>query len=300
MFAGSSRTIDTQSEGNLRIRLFLLTSLTMVAFAMNSVLNRAAVDAGHADPAGFAVVRVLAGAVVLCAVLAVRGGVIEVRRRRRWGGALALAVYMIGFSLAYLSLDAGLGALILFGTVQISLFLHAALTGAAPDRQQVAGAAVAFAGLVLALWPSDGAPAALVGAGFMLTAGVGWAGYTVAGRGARDPIAVTATHFLLCLPMLVVLLIGADLQMDAAGWALSILSGGVTSGLGYALWYHVLPDLPGARAAVVQLSVPIIAILLGAALLGETIGLRVVIAAVLVVGGIALALRPRSVRAGRR
>lgn len=282
------------------MRIFLPTSLTMVAFAMNSVLNRAAVDGGHADPSAFALVRVLAGAVVLGGILAFRGGRPDVRNRRRWGGAVALAVYMVGFSVAYLSLDAGLGALILFGTVQISLFLHAALTGAAPDRQQVAGAAVAFAGLVLALWPSGGAPTALAGAGFMLAAGIGWAAYTVAGRGARNPIAVTATHFLLCLPMLVLVLLGADLQMDAAGWALSILSGGVTSGLGYALWYHVLPDLPGARAAVVQLSVPIIAILLGAGLLGETIGLRVVIAAALVVGGIALALRPQSVPADRR
>lgn len=282
------------------MRLILLTSLTMAAFAMNSVLNRAAVDGGHADPAGFALVRVFSGAVVLGVILILRGGRPDVRTPRRWGGALALAVYMVGFSMAYLGLDAGLGALILFGTVQIALFLHAALTGAAPDRHQIAGAAVAFAGLVLALWPSGGAMGAVTGALFMVAAGLGWAAYTVAGRGALDPIAVTATHFLLCLPLLGVLLLGPVPSVTLSGWGLAILSGGVTSGLGYALWYRVLPDLPGARAAVVQLSVPVIAIGLGASLLGEPVGLRVVLAAVLVLGGIALALRPRSAPAGRR
>ena len=282
------------------ILLISLTSLTMVAFAMNSILNRAAIDGGHADAAGFALVRVLAGAVVLCLIVVARGGRIDIRNPRRWGGALALAVYMIGFSIAYLSLDAGLGALILFGTVQISLFAHAGMTGTAPDRQQVIGAGVAFAGLVLALWPSGGVSAGVAGALLMVLAGVGWAAYTVAGRGATNPVAVTATHFLLCLPLMAVLMFVADPRLTSAGWGLAIASGGVTSGLGYALWYHVLPGLPGARAAVVQLSVPVIAILIGAVLLGETIGLRVVLAAVLVLGGIALALMSRSAPAGRR
>jgi drug/metabolite transporter (DMT)-like permease len=282
------------------MRLFLLTSLTMVAFAMNSVLNRAAVDGGHADPAGFALVRVASGVVVLLAIVYARGNRPDLRTPRRWGGAVALVVYMIGFSLAYLDLDAGLGALILFGTVQIVLFLHAAMTGASPTGKQIAGALVAFAGLVLALWPTGGAGGALSGALFMVAAGVGWAAYTIAGRGSKNPVTVTATHFLLCLPMLAILLIGFDPDLTAAGWALAIASGGVTSGLGYALWYYVLPDLPGASAAIVQLSVPVIAILLGALLLAEPIGLRVVLSAALVLGGIALALTRRSARAGRR
>ncbi len=140
----------------------------------------------------------------------------------------------------------------------------------------------------------------MAAAGFMLAAGLGWAAYTVAGRGAVDPIAVTATHFLLCLPFMVLLLLSPTLTLNSTGWGLAILSGGVTSGLGYALWYHVLPDLPGARAAVVQLSVPVIAILLGAVLLGEAVGVRVLLSAALVVGGIALALRSRAAPAGRR
>ncbi|MEP4196728.1 MAG: DMT family transporter [Aliishimia sp.] len=273
------------------MRAFLLTSLTMVAFASNSILNRAAVDAGHADPAAFALVRVLAGVVVLCIILTLRGGKLDVRNPKRWGGAVALSVYMIGFSLAYVSLDAGVGALILFGTVQIALFAHSAWTGEPPNRGQNIGAAIAFAGLLLALWPDQDPVGSMSGAFFMLAGGLGWAAYTLAGRGAKDPIGVTASHFLLSLPMLAVLLLVPDLDMSATGWALAILAGGITSGLGYALWYSVLPSLPGARAAIVQLSVPVLAILMGAALLGEPVSFKVIVSAGLVLGGIGMALR---------
>ncbi len=271
--------------------VILLTALTMLAFAMNSILNRAAVDGGFADASAFALVRVVAGVLVLGMIMAVKGGQLEVLSWRRWGGAVALAVYMIGFSLAYLSLDAGVGALILFGTVQIVLFLHGAKTGAPPENHQVAGAAVAFLGLLLALWPDGGAFGSAMGAVFMLLAGIGWAAYTIAGRGAQDPVSATATHFLLSMPFLAVLLLQPGLTMTPIGWGLAFLSGGVTSGMGYALWYYVLPSLPGARAAVVQLSVPVLAILLGAVLLGEPIGLKVAMSAALVIGGIWVALR---------
>lgn len=281
------------------MRVFVLTAVTMMAFAMNSVLNRAAVDGGHADASGFALVRVLAGVVVLVVLMRLRGGQFSLSKPKRWGGGVALALYMAGFSWAYVNLDAGLGALILFGTVQISLFAHSALTGAPPTSGQITGASIAFAGLLLALWPT-GEAGSLTGAALMVLAGLGWAGYTVAGRGAEDPVAVTGSHFLLCLPLLALALIGAELQLTKAGWALAILSGGVTSGLGYALWYHVLPDLPGARAAIVQLSVPVIAILLGAALLGEAVSTKIIASAALVVGGIAFALTAGSAPAGRK
>ncbi len=285
------------------MRALLLTTIVMIAFASNSVLNRAAVDGGHADAAAFALVRVLAGVVVLGLILTARHGRVQVFSRKRWGGGVALAVYMIGFSLAYLSLDAGLGALILFGTVQITLFAYAALWETIPTRAQLTGAAVAFAGLLLALWPDPGAVGSLTGALFMLVAGLGWAAYTLAGRGAVDPLSATASHFLLALPIMAVLLLVPDLTMSAYGWGLAVVSGGVTSGLGYALWYMVLPSLPGARAAVVQLSVPVIAIIMGAVILGEPVGPRVIVATVLVLAGIAMALRvakPQPAPAGHR
>ncbi len=276
------------------MRMILLTVLTMTAFASNSILNRAAVEGGYADPASFALVRVLAGVLVLLAILAARRGQLDLRSRPRWGGAAALAIYMIGFSLAYLSLDAGLGALILFGTVQIGLFAHAALTGQPPTRAQITGAGIAFCGLLLALWPDGDAGGSVSGAFFMVIAGLGWAAYTLAGRGAADPLAATAAHFTLCLPMLAVLLLMPGLSITGTGWALAFVAGGITSGLGYALWYTVLPSLPGARAAVVQLSVPVLAIALGALLLGEPAGVKTLLAAALVLGGIAMALTSKA------
>lgn len=281
------------------MRNLLLICLTMSAFAMNSILNRAAVEGGHADPSSFALVRVLAGIVALVMIMSVRGGRLELLNPRRWGGGLALAIYMIGFSLAYLSLDAGVGALILFGTVQISLFTYAALWEVMPTRAQVIGAGVAFAGLLLALWPGEGSTVTLMGGAFMLMAGIGWAAYTLAGRQARDPIAVTTSHFLLSLPFLCVLLVQSGLFISTTGLGLAILSGAATSGLGYALWYSVLPNLPGARAAVVQLSVPVLAIGLGVLLLGEQVGPQILIAATLVLGGIAYALSARPAPADR-
>ena len=287
------------STKSARMRLVLLTTLTMIAFAANSVLNRMAVDSGAIDPSSFAMIRVLAGAVALCMILTVRGGGLPAFARGRIAGAVSLAAYMIGFSLAYVSLNAGLGALILFGTVQVVMFGWSAIRGAAPSPRQLGGAGVAFAGLILALWPGDGAGGDPVGAALMVMAGIGWAIYTIAGKGSADPLASTAANFVIALPLLLILLLGTGLHAAPSGIALAITSGAVTSGLGYALWYHVLPQLRGQTAPVVQLSVPIIAILAGALLLGEAITLPIVIAAVLVLGGIALAVTAPAVRAGR-
>lgn len=276
------------------MRLFLLTCLTMIAFAANSVLTRAAIEGGHIDPSGFALVRVLSGAVVLGMVMTLRGGALPLLRRKRLPGAISLSVYMIGFSLAYLTLDAGLGALILFGVVQIAMFAHGALTGARPTSRQLAGAGLAFAGLLIVLWPGTGARADLAGAVLMVFAGLGWAAYTILGRGSADPLAATAANFLLCLPLLLVLLTGAGLRFSPEGIALAILCGGLTSGLGYALWYSVVPWLGQARAAIVQLSVPVIAIAAGVLLLGEPLTPVLIIATVLVIGGIGWAVSARS------
>ncbi|MCV3270598.1 DMT family transporter [Roseobacter sinensis] len=272
------------------MQLFLLTTVTMMAFASNSLLTRLAVDGGHMDPNSFAIVRVLAGAVTLALILKARGGQIEIGQGRRVIGAISLAIYMAGFSLAYLTLDAGLGALILFGVVQISMFGHAAATKMQPSARQIFGASIAFVGLLLALWPGPGGQSDILGAGFMTLAGLGWAAYTVSGRAEADPLAATTGNFILCLPIVVVLLLAFATQTSVTGWALAVLCGGVTSGLGYAMWYTVLPRLPQNVAPVVQLSVPIIALVAGALLLGEEISLLVAGAAALVICGIALAI----------
>lgn len=282
------------------MQLFFLSALTMCAFAANSILTRMAVDGGHIDPAGFALVRVAAGALILGGMVALRGGRLPLLRRNRIGGAVSLAVYMIGFSLAYLTLDAGLGALILFGVVQITMFTYAALTGAAPTARQITGAAAAFAGLVFALWPDGQGSTDIVGAGLMILAGIGWAAYTIIGRTSGDPLAATSANFLLCLPFMLVLPALTGAQFSLTGLLLGALCGGVTSGLGYALWYAVLTRIDSGTAAVAQLSVPIIAIFTGALLLGEPLNLALLIATALVLGGIAWAISARSVPTDRR
>ncbi len=280
------------------MRLFLLTALTMCAFAANSILNRLAIDSGAADPAGFAVVRVLAGAAVLAALVFLRGGRLPLGNTRRIVGAGSLSLYMIGFSIAYLTLDAGLGALILFGVVQITMIAVTSVTGTTPGARQIAGAAIALAGLAWVLWPSGEVRVDPVGAALMTAAGVGWAIYSLVGRSEPDALAGTAANFVVALPVtgLVLLFGGTNWHMTANGYLLAALSGGVTSGMGYALWYRVLPQLAPTTAAVVQLSVPIIAIAGGIVLLGEIASLRLVLGATLVLGGIALAvlrLQPR-------
>ncbi|MFY2825686.1 DMT family transporter [Ruegeria sp. MALMAid1280] len=280
------------------MRLFLLTALTMCAFAANSILNRLAINSGASDPAGFAVVRVLAGAVVLAVLVWVKAGHLPLRNHRRIAGAGSLSLYMIGFSVAYLTLDAGLGALILFGVVQVAMFAVTSMSGNTPQMRQVAGAAIALAGLTYVLWPSGAVQVNLVGAALMTAAGIGWAIYSLVGRSEPDALAGTAANFVVALPLtaLALLIAGVEWRMSATGYMLAALSGGVTSGLGYALWYRVLPQLAPTTAAVVQLSVPIIAIVGGVILLGETASLRLVLGAGLVLGGIALAvlrLKPR-------
>ena len=277
------------------MRLILLTVFTMLAFAANSILTRMAIEGGHIDPSSFAAIRIVAGAVALTMILILRGGRLPLFERARIVGALSLAGYMIGFSLAYATLDAGLGALILFGVVQVTIFVYGALRGAVPSPRQLRGAGVAFIGLIIALWPSDGSSSSITGTALMVVAGLGWAAYTLVGRGATNPLAATAANFVLATPLLLVILIGQSLNANVLGIGLAILCGAVTSGLGYSLWYSVLPKMTSTTAAIVQLSVPIIAIGAGAVFLGEAVGIVIIIAATLVVGGIALAVTTRSV-----
>jgi drug/metabolite transporter (DMT)-like permease len=282
------------------MKITFLTALTMVAFASNSLLTRLAIDGDHIDPSSFGLIRVLSGALTLWLIVAARRSRLPLAGRARIIGAGSLAAYIVGFSMAYLTLDAGLGALILFGVVQITMFLQGALTEAGPTRRQLVGAAVSFAGLLLALWPGADSTADPVGAGFMILAGVGWGIYTISGRGAADPLASTGANFMLCLPILAILLFATLEHASPTGLGLAIVCGAITSGLGYTLWYSVLPHLQQGAAAIVQLSVPVLAILGGAIFLGEAITPVIILAALLVLGGIAFGVTSRSSRADRR
>jgi len=271
------------------IRLAAWVALTMVAFAANSVLNRVALTGGDIGPAAFAGVRMLSGAVML--TLLVLG-----RDRRLpalgggWDGPLTLVVYVVGFSFAYTVLDAGVGALILFGGVQVTMFAGAVVMREAIPLQRWAGAVMAMAGLIWLMWPGQAQVPSGVGTLGMLAAAIGWGLYSLIGRRAGDPLVATARNFILAAPLAVVVWLMWPDGIGPRGAMLACVSGAVTSGLGYALWYRVLPRLPAAVAAIAQLSVPVIAMAGGLAFLGETVGLRFVIASVLVITGVVVSL----------
>jgi len=277
------------------MRLFLLTALVMLAFAANSVLNRMAVAGGEIGAVEFAVIRLAAGAGVLLALVLWRG---RGFRGATVAGVTGLVIYLFGFSLAYGRLDAGTGALVLFGVVQVTMFAGALLSGEGVPTRRWVGAGLALGGLAVLVAPAGGGWA---GFAAMAAAGVGWGLYSLAGRGAQDALGATAGNFALALvPGLVIaLLIGVDLgAASPRGVGLAVLSGAVTSGLGYALWYAVLPALGAGRAAVAQLTVPLIAAAGGAALIGEAVGWRFALAAALVLGGVAWASLPKAASRG--
>ena len=276
----------------LPLRLFLLTGLALLAFAGNSLLCRIALGPIGMDAASFTAIRLVSGAAML-------GLILQVHRaagsgRGNWPSALALFIYAAAFSFAYLSLTAATGALLLFGAVQASMIGHGLWTGERFSTVQWLGLALALAGLLGLLLPGLSAPP-LGGALLMLAAGVAWAVYSLRGRGAGHPIVVTAGNFLRAAPvgLLLLLLFHANLTVDAAGVAYAIASGALASGLGYAVWYTVLPSLPASHAATVQLCVPVLVALGGVAFLGEAPNLRLVLAAIAILGGIALVMGSR-------
>jgi drug/metabolite transporter (DMT)-like permease len=281
--------------------LALLTAVTMVAFAANSVLNRLALADGGIGAVDFAAVRTAAGAATLVSLSILAGS--AWRRDMRIPAAAALTVYMVGFSLAYLSLDAGSGALILFASVQITMFGGALIAHEAVPRRRWTGTAVAFAGLLVLVGRVEIAAGEVFAAVAMAAAGVGWGVYSLIGRGASDPLGATAANFVLALPVVgAAALLGDGAPATGRGVWLAIVSGAVTSGLGYALWYRILPRLERSVAAISQLSVPILAAMGGVVVIGEPITPRLVLSAALIVGGVTLGTvglgRPRWRRRG--
>lgn len=272
-------------------RAFALTLLAMAAFAANSLLCRLALRTTGIDPAAFTAIRLLAGALTLV--------VLAMLQHRRptgtWRSALALFAYAAAFSFAYVRLPAGTGALLLFGAVQVTMHAYGLWSGERLSGMQVAGLVVAAGGLVGLLLPGLTAPPT-ASACLMLAAGVAWGVYSLRGKGGGDPTAATAGNFARSIPfaLLLVLVAARPMGLDRAGAAYAIASGALASGLGYAVWYAVLPSLRATTAATVQLSVPVIAALGAVVVLAEPITLRLVAASIAVLGGVALALhRPR-------
>jgi drug/metabolite transporter (DMT)-like permease len=273
-------------------RTLLLTALAMFAFAGNSLLCRLALRETEIDAASFTSLRLFSGALTLWLLLRLRPA--KSAAAGRWFAAVALLVYAAAFSFAYLSLDAGVGALLLFGAVQLSMIAWGLSRGERFGRKASAGLLLAAGGLLALLLPGASAPP-LGGALLMLLAGAAWGVYSLLGRGVADPLAATAGNFLRATPL--ALLISAVLlgqaSWDLPGLSYAVLSGALTSGIGYAIWYTALRGLQSFQAATVQLSVPILATLAGSLLLDEALTLRLALSAAAVLGGIALVLSAR-------
>ncbi len=276
--------------------LIPLTALVMLAFAANSLLNRLAVGAGQIDPLSFALIRVLSGAVTLALLVRWQRGQFPTLTGRLLGIA-ALTTYLIGFSLVYQRLEAGAGALILFGLVQLTMFTGALCQGEPVPPLRWLGAGLAFGGLALLLWPDAGAGVSLTHGLMMALAGMGWGAYSLAGRGQTDALGATAANFAGSVPLVAGIWLAVTGLGTSGAFAqpfrivLAVVAGAVTSGLGYALWYRILPRLGSGRAASAQLTVPLLASLGGVALLGEPVGWRFGLASLLVLGGVTLAMR---------
>ncbi|MGD8619772.1 MAG: DMT family transporter [Gammaproteobacteria bacterium] len=271
------------------VRTVALTSWAMLAFASNSLLCRVALEHTGIDAATFTTIRLISGAIMLWLVVQIRG--VTGDGRGNGLSALALFAYAAGFSYAYVSLPAATGALLLFGAVQATMIGYGLWSGERLLKLQLAGLLLAISGLVGLLLPGISAPP-LSGSVLMLGAGVAWGVYSLRGKGKGDPVRVTAGNFLRAVPVAAVLSVlmlnGASL--DAAGFWCAVSSGALASGLGYAIWYTALPALKATNAATVQLSVPVIAAFGGIIFLGEPVTLRLALASVAILGGIALVI----------
>jgi drug/metabolite transporter (DMT)-like permease len=279
-------------------RVLGLTALAMLAFAGNSILCRVALKDAHIDAVSFTSIRLVSGAITLWLIVRMgqRQQAHGVEGRGNWISALALFVYAIAFSYAYVQLSAATGALLLFGTVQAVMIGRGLLAGEKLGRLQWAGFLLAVAGLVGLLLPGLSAPP-MASAMWMISAGVAWGVYSLRGKGRGDPTQVTAGNFIRAMPMAVAVALSTlalagsgGFMLDTSGVLYAVASGAITSGMGYAVWYTALPALKAAQAATVQLSVPVIAALGGVLVLGESLSWRLALASTAILGGIALVI----------
>lgn len=270
------------------------TALAMVAFGANSLLCRMALGEHSIDAASFTAIRLASGALMLWLIVRTRSAT-RTPPRSDWLAAGMLFVYAVTFSFAYLTLSAGTGALILFGVVQLTMFVVGLRGGEHFSALAWTGLVVALAGLVYLVSPGITAPNP-GGALLMAVAGFAWGIYSLRGRGVKDPLQSTANNFLLAVPLGIVvsLVFSNDLHADMRGLVLAVASGAIASGLGYVIWYAALRGLSATTAATVQLSVPVIAACGGVLLLAEAVTPRLVIASVATLGGIAIVLTRRN------
>ena len=282
----------------LGVRTVALTLLALIAFASNSLLTRLALGSRQLDAASFTAIRLVSGAAMLAAIVLVQSRSWRALRGAGIAGPLALFGYAAPFSFAYLRIGAAVGALVLFGVVQLTMIGYGIARGEHPTPVMWLGLALAAGGLLVLTVPAVARPDP-IGVVLMAVAGCAWAVYTLVGRGASDPIAANARSFLWSTPlaMLLVALGRTPVHATPSGVALALVSGAVTSGVGYAIWYRALPGLTVTQAAVAQLSVPVIAAAGAVLTLGETVSTRLVGAGIAVLSGVGVVLSARIRRA---
>jgi len=278
----------------VNLKLIALTTLTMVAFAANSIFCRLALSDSSNSPVSFTLLRLLSGTILLLFFFfKVRSSESIKPNAKNSLAAITLFAYALFFSLAYVQLNTGTGALILFASVQLTMMVASFVQGHTMNKQESIGIILALIGFIYLFLPGITMPP-IVGAAFMCLSGVSWGIYSLLGQGSKNSIFSTARNFLFTLPLIILLAIFHKFQLTHAGIIWAILSGGITSGLGYVLWYTVLKDLKTSTAAIVQLSVPVIAAFGGVIFLSEVIHLRLVIAGCLIFSGIYLKVKPTS------
>jgi drug/metabolite transporter (DMT)-like permease len=281
---------------NVILKTAVFTGLALIAFAANSVLCRLALGTGAIDAASFTAIRLLSGAVTLLLILIVRREKSLLPRKGSWISSIMLFLYAITFSYAYITLDTGTGALILFGAVQISMILISVFSGNRLHTSEWLGMALAFAGFVYLVLPGVSTPSPL-GFSLMMVSGIAWGIYTLRGRGSENPLRDTAHNFLRTIPLIAILVTLAikQTQFSFEGIMYAAISGGLASGVGYSIWYAALRGLSATQAAVIQLLVPVIAALGGILFVSEVITSRLAVSALMILGGILLVILGRYV-----
>ncbi len=269
------------------LRTFIYTSLALIAFAANSVLCRKALGENKIDASGFTIIRLLSGIIMLMILLGLSKTKKNNKTKGSWYSGVMLFLYAVTFSFAYITLDTGTGALIAFGSVQITIILYSIFSGHKLHWMEGLGTMIAFSGFVYLILPGVNSPP-LKGFILMTIAGIAWGIYTLNGLGSKNPLKDTAYNFVRTLPFLILLFLFTmkDISYSLEGVLLAVISGAVTSGIGYTIWYIALRDLTNVQSAVVQLLVPALAAFGGVIFVSEVISLRLILASLLILGGI--------------
>ena len=274
----------------------LLTAFAMLAFAANSIFCRLALieydGVASIDAASFTTIRLISGASVLAILMIMRSREFNVKNINPVS-VIMLYTYAICFSLSYVDIATGTGALILFGTVQLTMILFGLFRGERPNKSAWTGILFAFVGLVYLLLPGVSAPP-LISALLMMTAGVAWGIYSLRGKAISNPFVTTSWNFIGTVPLILItyLILYDTTFITQKGVVFAILSGALASGIGYSIWYSALPHLTSTRAATVQLTVPVIAAIGGVLFVSESFSLRLLVASVAILGGVYLTIRP--------